>query len=161
LIDNRSLFDAYSFDTAHDMTDHGFGFLTTFLRQVLKASAKPVWVFWSICSCEHSVDNFGKLSTSDWQPPRQKTGVAKSMQMYKAVESLTRRAATWFYTGVCQDFYEPRKHLSDLQWEPYWVEKADIITDSWNSRHFAGLLDHKGEVKKGVLSTIKKLHESS
>lgn len=153
-VDHRACFNAYSLDTCYDLTDRSYGFLTSFLHQVLKVQPRPIWALWSIPSCDHAIQlNDLNGEEGNWKSVQQKAAVAKALQIFEATEKMSNGACNWFiFAG--QDFYSPRKSPSDAFWHPEHFFHSHTRQDTWQPCHFTGLVDHEGNVKQSMLQVI-------
>ncbi len=151
---HRNLFDVYAIHCCTEVNDHSIGALATFLYQVVKVLAKPVWVTrWSVPACDHKITSTSLMESTRWEQISSIEASVKLGTMYKALNEVSRDEIRWHFAGTGQDIYNPTVSPPDI-WNVNRMYLSNESSCLWMPEHFIGGVDHTGKVKQAIINAF-------
>lgn len=123
------------------------------LNQCLTISKKQLYVTkFLIPSCEHEVSN----KHINWKPNTHIQSANQMKNFYKTIQDICKYNSIWYFVADEIDYFDPKKKIPDNFYNINWIHPVD--STHWNSSHFLGSTDYKGNTKTVIFDTIKELH---
>jgi len=164
-VQNHRLFDGYALHVCNNLREHTLGQIASFLNQVMKLSAKPLWITkWAVPTFEGKIINTQVIGETGWEPYTYSNAVKRLIRSFVFFEDMASSGSYWFYTGTGKDIYKPRRVIGPKEfWEPHnssVISEPEDYTPDWDYRHFLGMLTADGAFKekffKGLLNLAAK-----
>lgn len=125
---------------------------TALLNSVLTCGNLPIWVVrWCMASHQTAVMSH-KIGGEQLEIPTYIGAARRFRQIYDLVNSLGS-VYEWFFTGAGQDSFSISKKPSETC---YW-RRGHVEMDDWDHRHFGGLYNYEGQLKKPVIQAFVNL----
>ncbi len=157
-ISARQYFDIYNVHCWSDASEHYLGQIASFLQQVMRVLPKEVWVTkWAVPSFEGKVVQ-RVITDFEWKPLKYEPASQRMVRMFDLIDSAAMNKSKWFFVGVGQDLYIPRKISYDIdRWMHSNVILQNVDHRLWNYVNFLGLITFDEKIKQPLLDTLIKL----